>query len=264
MKPTLLLTLLSMALASPGLSAASYTVKPGDGLAKIARKTGCTPAALAKANGLKLSSVIHPGQQLKLPESAASQPKATKSSAPADLAGKTHTIRPGDTYSKIARQYGISVQSLVTANPDTKATALRPGQTIRLTAASPATNPAPAVTPPAEIASASKPAPAPAPAINPAPEAPATAAATPSPPTQPADPAQVAENPPENSPPAASSSPTPEKKIRSIIIEDEMTYAEFAAKHGTNISRLNDLNGLDLTNATVLAKGSELYVPAQP
>ena len=28
--------------------------------------------------------------------------------------------------------------------------------------------------------------------------------------------------------------------------------------------RLNALNGLDLTTATVLAKGSELYVPAQP
>jgi hypothetical protein len=31
-----------------------------------------------------------------------------------------------------------------------------------------------------------------------------------------------------------------------------------------NMARLNDLNGLDLTSATVLAKGSELYVPSQP
>jgi hypothetical protein len=43
-----------------------------------------------------------------------------------------------------------------------------------------------------------------------------------------------------------------------------MTYGDFAAKHGTDADRLNALNGLDLTNATVLAKGSELYVPAQP
>ena len=43
-----------------------------------------------------------------------------------------------------------------------------------------------------------------------------------------------------------------------------MSYGEFAAKHGTDTARLNDLNGLDLTTATVLAKGSELYVPAQP
>jgi hypothetical protein len=66
--------------------------------------------------------------------------------------------------------------------------------------------------------------------------------------------------------PVAESSPTPntEKKIRSVTIEGEMTYGEFAAKHGTDPDRLNDLNGLDLTHATVLAKGSELYVPAQP
>ena len=43
-----------------------------------------------------------------------------------------------------------------------------------------------------------------------------------------------------------------------------MTYGDFAATHGTDTSRLNDLNGLDLTQTTVLAKGSELYVPAQP
>ena len=43
-----------------------------------------------------------------------------------------------------------------------------------------------------------------------------------------------------------------------------MTYGEFASKHGTDVERLNALNGLDLTTATVLAKGSELYVPAQP
>ena len=43
-----------------------------------------------------------------------------------------------------------------------------------------------------------------------------------------------------------------------------MSYGEFAAKHGTDIERLNSLNGLDLNTTTVLAKGSELYVPAQP
>jgi hypothetical protein len=56
----------------------------------------------------------------------------------------------------------------------------------------------------------------------------------------------------------------PEKKIRSVMIEGEMTYGDFAATHGTDTNRLNDLNGLDLTQTTVLAKGSELYVPAQP
>ena len=43
-----------------------------------------------------------------------------------------------------------------------------------------------------------------------------------------------------------------------------MTYGQFATQHGTDAERLNALNGLDLTTATILAKGSELYVPAQP
>jgi hypothetical protein len=43
-----------------------------------------------------------------------------------------------------------------------------------------------------------------------------------------------------------------------------MTYGEFAAQHGTDTRRLNELNGLDLTKATVLFKGAELYVPGKP
>ena len=59
------------------------------------------------------------------------------------------------------------------------------------------------------------------------------------------------------------------RRPRGICIDQgygsgSMTYGEFATKHGTDAERLNALNGLDLTTATVLAKGSELYVPAQP
>ena len=72
-----------------------------------------------------------------------------------------------------------------------------------------------------------------------------------------------------NHPSPASAEPAPspstaEPKIQPVMINGEMTYGEFASQHGTDIDRLNDLNGLDLTSATVLARGSELYVPAQP
>jgi hypothetical protein len=57
-----------------------------------------------------------------------------------------------------------------------------------------------------------------------------------------------------------------ERKVnpQPVTIDSEITYGDFAANHGTDTERLNALNGLDLMNATVLAKGSELYVPAQP
>ena len=37
-----------------------------------------------------------------------------------------------------------------------------------------------------------------------------------------------------------------------------------AKNHNTTASRLDELNGLELDPSTVLAQGSELYIPAQP
>ncbi len=56
----------------------------------------------------------------------------------------------------------------------------------------------------------------------------------------------------------------PRTSDRPILIEKEITYGQFAAKHGTTTRRLDELNGLELDPSTVLAKGSELYIPAQP
>jgi hypothetical protein len=47
------------------------------------------------------------------------------------------------------------------------------------------------------------------------------------------------------------------------VVDVEITFGEFANRHGSDIQRLNELNGLDLTGSTVLAKGSELYVPVK-
>ncbi|MES2439321.1 MAG: LysM peptidoglycan-binding domain-containing protein [Verrucomicrobiota bacterium] len=263
--------------AAPAAAGPStYTVKAGDSLEKIARKVGSSPKKLAKSNGLKASSMIHPGQKLKVPGSpAAAAPAVAAASAPASSnAGKTHKVQQGETFSSISRKHGMSTEALVAANPKVKPSALRPGQIVSLGAASaPATTmiaatkapatvekaPAPVteVKPPvvhqnipvSTAAPVSKPMPAPVEAAA-APETRSTAS---TPATQP-----VAEKEKETV------SPTPEKKIRPVTIDGEMTYGEFASKHGTDAERLNALNGLDLTTATVLAKGSELYVPAQP
>jgi murein DD-endopeptidase MepM/ murein hydrolase activator NlpD len=187
------------------------------------------------------------------------------------FAGKTHTIRAGDTFSGISKKYGISIASLAAANPNAKTTALRPGQILRLSSgarvSSPASAPATQARSAPQIASASGPSTgisSPSPAAGPAlakslPPSTTTTVST-APAAAPAA-ATAATHPS----PEQNLSPTnPEKKIRSVTIEGEMTYGEFAATHGTDTARLNDLNGLDLTHATVLAKGSELYVPAQP
>jgi LysM repeat protein len=210
---------------------ATYTVKPGDSLSKIARSQGCTVEALAKANGIKLSALIQAGQTLKLPGS--------KVTAAASSAG-SHTIQPGDTFSSISRQYNVSVESLLAANPGLDPKSLRPGQKIHLSdtkqsIASKAESPREPV--PAQPAGA-----------------PENSVST------------TAKHQSPDSTPEPPSAPTPqplEEKVRTVMVEAEMTFGEFASQHGSDINRLNELNGLDLTAATVLAKGSELYVPVQ-
>jgi LysM repeat protein len=222
---------------APVANQGSYTVTAGDNLVKIARKTNTTPEALARANGLKTGALIHPGQKLKLPGAA-------QASAPSSES-KTHTVQSGETFFSISRKYKISTDALITANPETKPSALRPGQKIRIasansTPASAAPKPKPqptSVAAKAEEKPKLAPSPAPAPAADPI-------------------------SPPQSA--ASAATPTKQPVIRSVMIDGEMTYGQFAAKHGTNPDRLNELNGLDLTAATVLAKGSELYVAAQP
>ena len=252
---------------------ATYLVKRGDSWTRIAGKFDTKPATLAQLNGLKETSMIHAGQKLKVPSSnrtaaaaAASKPAPSATPAPAApaLTGKTHLVKKGETFSSIAKKYGVSSERLVAANPSIKPTAMRPGQTIQLsptTAASPAAiaatkkpsapaavTPAPKATPPAKpavqqaAARSTQPSPAPLPSALPPPARPATAMAA-----------------------AASPAPNPTKaRYKSVMIDGKTTFGEFAAQHGIDVARLNDLNALDLVETTVLAKGSELYVPAQP
>lgn len=259
--------------------AAGYTVRAGDSIEKIARRHGCSPAKLAANNGLTVESIIRPGQKLKFPDAAAAEavpaevpaaaPAARKEAALSYLGGKTHQMRQGETFASLSRKYHISIDALIAANPEAKPTALRPGQWVRLSggeshSAAAADKPtAPEAEAPAKPVAQKTTAPEAEVPVHPAPGKTAAAA---EPAAAPA-PAAVAAPPPPSPASAPAESATaakPGKKTRSVTIDGEMTYGEFAAKHGTDTARLNELNGLDLAKATVLAKGSELYVPAQP
>lgn len=241
----------------------TYTVKAGDSFGKIARKLGTSSEKLAKANGLKTSAMIHPGQKLKTPgvparsNSPEREPVAQTAPSTRSGTGASYTIRPGDTYSSISKKHGVSTAALIAANPKVKPTALRPGLEIRLGGSSSSTTMISAPASHSKPSAEKSPAPAPTPVAKATESIPAP---TPAP--------SVMEAPLESTPAPAvekeTASSTQDKKFQPVTIDGEMTYGEFAAKHGTDAERLNALNGLDLTTATVLAKGSELYVPAQP
>jgi LysM repeat protein len=216
---------------------ASYTVKPGDSLAKIARRHSCTAQELAKANGLKLNSLIHPGQTLKLP----AKDGATAGSTSSPAADGSHTIQSGETLTAVSRRYNIPLDDLLAANPGINPKTLKVGQKIRLAAVA---QPEPAPQERTATPASSTPPPTPAETVRESP--PATETGT------------------TEKPAGEAASAEPEAKVRTVMVDSEMTFGEFATQHGTDIQRLNELNGLDLTAATVLAKGSELYVPTQP
>lgn len=201
----------------------SYVVKAGDSVEKIARNNGCSVASLTKINGLTTSTIIRPGQRLKLPGTIVKKPDTTKTLATYPTDRNATSFEP------------VAEPTPKPKAPEAAHAASAANRPVQLNSST--TTPI--------LAAKSMPSPTPAP--------PKTTEAT-------AAPAKA--NSGEEAKPSAS--PNTEKKIRSIKIESQMTYGQFASNHGTDVIRLNDLNGLDLTTATVLAKGSELYVPARP
>lgn len=213
------------------------TVRAGDTLAKVAKRHGTTSATLIQLNKLKNPSLIRPGDKLRLP----GRPAAAPTAPTGRTTGKTHVVKSGETFYSIARKHGIGPDALQAANPSVKATALRPGQTLQLspqaTAPQLARQESAAPKPAAPVQQA--PAPSPAPQVAAKPAAPA---------------------PVESATQTVASAP----RINSVFITEETDFSAFAAAHGTSTAKLNALNGLNLNPSTVLAKGSELYVPAQP
>lgn len=224
-------------------AAPSYgSVRAGDTLSKIAKRHGTTPETLIKLNKLKNPSLIRPGQKLLLPGKASAP--APRQSGPA---GGSHIVKTGETFYSIARKHGIGVDALEAANPAVKAAALRPGQTLQLARSTPPAKDISVVRAVAEKVAA--PAPAAKASLSTSTASAVTKLDSASAPTPLAGASQTVASAP---------------RIKSVLVTEETDFGAFAAAHGTTTEKLNALNGHSLKPSTVLAKGSEFYVPAQP
>ena len=85
----------------------TYVVQPGDWLSKIADRCGVTLSQLYAANP-GVGYYIYPGQVLAIPGGYSGSQSYSYSN--------TYIVQSGDTFAKIASRYGISVNSLWTAN----------------------------------------------------------------------------------------------------------------------------------------------------
>jgi LysM repeat protein len=137
---------------------ATYTVRQGDTVSAIARRYGLKTASLLSWNGLGWNSVIQPGRVLRLTAPGAA-PTAPAPAPPASSPASTsYTIAQGDTISRIARTFGVSVAAVLQANRLSPSSIIYPGQRLTI----------PSRIVPAAAQTAATQAPAPQPAPGPA------------------------------------------------------------------------------------------------
>lgn len=116
----------------PMVSTASgmlYTVQKGDSLIGISNRTKVSLADLLAANGFTRTTVITPGQVIKLPDHAVASGSTSTGASSGPVA---YTVRKGDSLTAIAARVKISLTALLKANNFTKSSVIHPGQTITL------------------------------------------------------------------------------------------------------------------------------------
>ena len=92
-----------------------YTVKRGDTLSQIARSYGVTVNEIASQNGIQNPNLIYVGQTLTIPT---------------QISNSTiiYRVKRGDTLSEIARNYGVTVNEIVSQNKIQNPNLIFPGQ----------------------------------------------------------------------------------------------------------------------------------------
>ena len=129
---------------------ATYTVKKGDTLSRVARQLGVSEEDLARANPGLADKKLKAGTTLAVPtagqpsgKSAGTAPtapataetaKPTRTAEPATNTREyvKYTVKDGDVLSKVANAHGLHTRDVIAANPGINPDALRLGTVLRI------------------------------------------------------------------------------------------------------------------------------------
>jgi membrane-bound lytic murein transglycosylase D len=112
--------------ARSGRRPAVHVVRSGDSLWRIAKRHRMDVNTLARLNGMGTGDTLRAGQKLVLNTRGGSSSKSVASGGSSRQV--SYKVRRGDTLSRIAQVFGVSVGDLVNWNGISKHSTLRPGQ----------------------------------------------------------------------------------------------------------------------------------------
>jgi LysM repeat protein len=151
----LVVAALLMTSAAPAFADTAYVVQPGDTLARIAARFGVSVSAIISANGITNPNLILVGQRLVIP--GVDSGSGSGSGAGTGTGG-TYVVQRGDTLSRIAARFGVSLSALMSANGITNPNLILVGQRLVIPGTgagpSPAPTSAPTTAPPTATPSA--------------------------------------------------------------------------------------------------------------
>lgn len=111
----------------------THTVRRGETIGKIAKRYGVTVADIKSQNKLR-STTLKRGQRIKINIAKEVEVERTPATEPTTVqsAVTTHSVKRGETLTRIAKKYGVSVSDIKKWN-NLQSTFLRAGQKLKIT-----------------------------------------------------------------------------------------------------------------------------------